>query len=154
MGTQLVSGITTMEVVPVSDVETVFTFACILGGLGIYCYVLSAATSAVSRIDGREESQRQQIEQTDRFLRFKKVPARVRGRISDYLMFINSTASTDGLSFMRLLPLSLQVQLSLALNMACLTRVPILQCCALVTWVAVTVESEHPEDGTLSRDGA
>ena len=41
-------------------------------------------------------------------------------------MFINSTASTDGLSFMRLLPLSLQVQLSLALNMACLTQMPIL----------------------------
>ena len=45
----------------------------------------------------------------DRFLRFKKVPARVRSRISDYLGFIHDASSAEGLNFMPLLPLSLQV---------------------------------------------
>lgn len=116
-----------MEFEPVTDLEMAYTTFCILSGLGIYCYVLSSATAAVSRIDGREQGHRDRLEQIDRFLRFKKVSERVRSRIAHYLEFIHSTASTDGLDFMRMLPVTLQAQLSLALNMNCLTRVPILQ---------------------------
>lgn len=128
-GVSLVSGITVMEFEPVTDLEMAYTIVCVLSGLGIYCYVLSSATAAVTRIDSRDSGHREQLEQIDRFLRFKRVSERVRTRIADFLDFIHTTASTDGLDFMRMLPVTLQAQLSLALNMQCLTRVPILQRC-------------------------
>lgn len=159
-GVSLVSGITVMEFEPATDLEIAYTTACVLSGLGIYCYVLSSATAAVTRIDSRDSGHREQLEQIDRFLRFKRVSERVRTRIADYLDFIHSTASTDGLDFMRMLPVALQAQLSLALNMNCLTRVPILQRCTaevdssvMVALVMKLTTSIHLPQDVVLRQG-
>ena len=107
------------------DVETV-TFACILGGLGICSHVLSAARRRSLRRRSRGEPKAKSSRPIASFAsRRCQLACEGGSRTTDFHQL-------DGIDrrplVMRLLPLSSRCSCR-SLNMACLTRVPILQCC-------------------------
>jgi hypothetical protein len=63
------------DVVPYSPIEVYFSSSMIITGTVMYVTIIGGVTSVVSDINSQQAAKRQQMENTFKYLRMKRVPA-------------------------------------------------------------------------------
>ena len=115
---------------PETALESSLTALFIVAGVCIDCTLIGLVASALSNIDPANRKRQEKLEAITAYMRYKRVPQRLRERMHEYFDYVFSTMSgLDEAKLFQEIPVSLRRQLGLAMNRKLFTHVPLFKFC-------------------------
>ncbi|MDC7232994.1 MAG: ion transporter, partial [Spirochaetales bacterium] len=116
------------DISPSTNLETIFVIIVELIGAGMYGFIIGNIANIIANIDIAKSQYQEKMEKVSTFLRYKKIPADLKDKISDYYDYLwESRRGYDESSILSDLPKPLQTSVSLFLNREIIQKVPIFQ---------------------------
>lgn len=146
------------DILPESFAEVVFTGICSLLSTSVYALTIGSAATSFTELHAPQQARRRRLEQLNEYMRYKRVPVRLQERVNsffDYRSLSLLGVVSDG-DVMSKMPLSLNAQLSIALNQSLFSQVPLFRDCSanlLLAMVSRLVPLIHMPGDLIIRQG-
>jgi len=119
-----------MDIYPETTAETVYSITVCLCGSIMWAFVVAATTSLLAGMDQGAQRARNEAEMMNHFMRFRRVPRRLRLMVNQYQQYRWSCMrGMDEANALATLPASLRLQLHVAFNEKIFSRVPLFRDC-------------------------
>ncbi len=107
-----------------SNAQIIYTVAVMIFGVGMYGYIIGNVATLIANLDVARARYQAKMEEINDFLRTKKVPSGLQGRVRNYYAYLWETQkSVSPISITEELPHTLSMEISLFLNRAILEKV-------------------------------
>jgi len=107
-----------------SNLQVIYTMVVMIFGVGMYGYIIGNVASLIANIDVARANYMKKMEEIGEFMRTKKLPAGLQGRVRDYYSYLWETRkSVSSVSIVEELPHSLSMDILLYINRAILEKV-------------------------------
>lgn len=131
------------DVEPETLAEVALMGACSLLSISVYAVVIGSASTAISNLQAPQLERRRALAPLNDYMRQARVPERLRARVNSFFEYraqsLLGLAESDVLDRM---PVSLSVELSIALNARLFTRVPLFSACEHTLLLAMVARLE------------
>ena len=121
------------DIVPVTDIETLFAIFIMILGAGIYAMIFSNFVSYVSRIDAANSKYSEKMEEIRNQMRYLRLPPELQGRVEQYFEYVwqchKGLLEKDNYFFEEL-PMPLHVECAEFLHMETLGKNPLFRGCS------------------------
>jgi voltage-gated potassium channel len=116
------------DIVPKTNLQTVYTIVAMFLGVGIYGYVIGNVTNLVANIDLAKTHYRENMERLAAFMRYRNIPPTLQRRLRDYYAYLwENRLGYDESTVMADLPDSLRTEVALFLRRDFIERAPLFQ---------------------------
>jgi hypothetical protein len=107
-----------------SNPQIVYTIVVMIFGVGMYGYIIGNVATLIANLDVSRANYQKKMEEINDFLRTKRVPSPLQGRVRNYYAYLWETQkSVTTLSMTEELPHTLSMEILLYLNRAILEKV-------------------------------
>jgi hypothetical protein len=107
-----------------SNLQIIYTLVVMLFGVGMYGYIIGNVASLIANLDVARANYQKRMEEVNDFLRNKRLPSDLQGRVRDYYSYIWETRkSISTVTILDELPHTLAMEVLLFLNRAILEKV-------------------------------
>ena len=107
-----------------SNLQIVYTIGVMVFGVGMYGYIIGNVASLIANLDVARANYQKKMEEINDFLRTKRVPTSLQGRVRNYYAYLWETQkSVSPVSMTEELPHTLAMEILLFLNRAILEKV-------------------------------
>lgn len=127
--------------IPRSMGEAVFTFLTVFLGYLLNAYVIGLFTTALAQMSAAANMERQKRDNIEQYLRYKKIPSKLRKQIQQFYHF---AGFDENESILQDLPITLRLQLDLVINRNLFLKVPFFKNCDM-SQITVMVPRIHRE---------
>jgi voltage-gated potassium channel len=105
------------DIVPKTNLQTVYTMVVMLLGVGVYGYVIGNVTNLVANIDLAKTHYRENMERLAAFMRYRNIPPTLQRRLRDYYAYLwENHLGYDESTVLADLPDSLRTEVALFLR--------------------------------------
>ena len=117
------------DIVPQTNLETLFTCGCIVVGAVFYAIIIGSLSSALSNLDSTNAIRHRKIESIELYMRHAGVPGYLRRAIMGYYDYVwaCSRQNIGDLDLFKELPASLRLRLKVALRHKRVVEIPLFQ---------------------------
>ena len=116
------------DIVPKTNLQTVYTMVVMLLGVGVYGYVIGNVTTLVANMDLAETHYREKMERLAAFMRYRNIPPTLQRRLRDYYAYLwENRLGYDESSVLADLPDSLRTEVAVFLRRDFIERAPLFQ---------------------------
>jgi voltage-gated potassium channel len=107
-----------------SNTQIIYTLGVMLFGVGMYGYIIGNVATLIANLDVARANYQKRMEEVNDFLRNKRVPGDLQGRVRDYYSYVWEThKSISTVTMVDELPHTLAMEVLLFLNRAILEKV-------------------------------
>ena len=118
------------DIVPSTQVETIYTLFCSGGGIFMFAFIVGAASEALSELDSLGQEQRQRIKALQHYMHTRGVSHALARRVLAYQRYVTVLSSGDDVeNSLEHLPTSLHRQLNISINRKLFINVRFLHSC-------------------------
>src|SRR5262249_41072531 len=116
------------DIVPKTNLQTVYTMVVMLLGVGVYGYVIGNVTNLVANIDLAKTHYRENMERLAAFMRYRNIPPTLQRRLRDYYAYLwENHLGYDESTVLADLPDSLRIEVAVFLRRDFIERAPLFQ---------------------------
>jgi voltage-gated potassium channel len=116
------------DIVPKTNLQTVYTMVVMLLGVGVYGYVIGNVTTLVANMDLAKTHYREKMERLAAFMRYRNIPPTLQRRLRDYYAYLwENRLGYDESSVLADLPDSLRTEVAVFLRRDFIERAPLFQ---------------------------
>jgi Cyclic nucleotide-binding domain/Ion channel len=116
------------DIVPKTNLQTVYTMVVMLLGVGVYGYVIGNVTNLVANIDLAKTHYREKMERLAAFMRYRNIPPTLQRRLRDYHAYLwENRLGYDESTILAELPDSLRTEVALFLRRDFIEHAPLFQ---------------------------
>ena len=116
------------DIVPKTNLQTVYTMVVMLLGVGVYGYVIGNVTNLVANIDLAKTHYRENMERLAAFMRYRNIPPALQRRLNDYYAYLwENRLGYDESAVLADLPDSLRIEVAIFLRRDFIERTPLFQ---------------------------
>jgi hypothetical protein len=116
------------DIVPKTNLQTVYTMVVMLLGVGVYGYVIGNVTNLVANIDLAKSHYRENMERLAAFMRYRNIPPALQRRLNDYYAYLwENRLGYDESTVLADLPDSLRIEVAVFLRRDFIERAPLFQ---------------------------
>lgn len=116
------------DIVPKTNLQTVYTMVVMLLGVGVYGYVIGNVTNLVANIDLAKTHYREKMERLAAFMRYRNIPPTLQRRLRDYYAYLwENHLGYDESTVLADLPDSLRTEVALFLRRDFIEHAPLFQ---------------------------
>jgi voltage-gated potassium channel len=114
------------DIVPKTNLQTVYAMVVMLLGVGVYGYVIGNVTSLVANIDLAKRHYLEKMERLAAFMRYRNIPPILQRRLRDYYAYLwENRLGYDESSVLADLPDSLRIEVALFLKRDFIEHAPL-----------------------------
>ena len=114
------------DIVPKTNLQTVYAMVVMLLGVGVYGYVIGNVTNLVANIDLAKTHYRENMERLAAFMRYRNIPPALQRRLSDYYAYLwENRLGYDESTVLADLPDSLRIEVAVFLRRDFIERAPL-----------------------------
>jgi voltage-gated potassium channel len=116
------------DIVPKTNLQTVYAMVVMLLGVGVYGYVIGNVTNLVANIDLAKTHYRENMERLAAFMRYRNIPPTLQRRLRDYYAYLwENRLGYDESTILADLPESLRTEVALFLRRDFIEHAPLFQ---------------------------
>jgi Cyclic nucleotide-binding domain/Ion transport protein len=116
------------DIVPKTNLQTVYNMVVMLLGVGVYGYVIGNVTNLVANMDLAKTHYREKMERLGAFMRYRNIPPILQRRLRDYHAYLwENRLGYDESSVLADLPDSLRTEVAVFLRRDFIERAPLFQ---------------------------
>ena len=116
------------DIVPKTNLQTVYTMVVMLLGVGVYGYVIGNVTTLVANMDLAKTHYREKMERLAAFMRYRNIPPTLQRRLRDYYAYLwENRLGYDESSVLADLPDSLRTEVAVFLRRDFIEHAPLFQ---------------------------
>jgi hypothetical protein len=116
------------DIVPKTNLQTVYTMVVMLLGVGVYGYVIGNVTNLVANIDLAKTHYRENMERLAAFMKYRNIPPTLQRRLRDYYAYLwENRLGYDESTVLADLPESLRTEVAVFLRRDFIERAPLFQ---------------------------
>ena len=116
------------DIVPKTNLQTVYTMVVMLLGVGVYGYVIGNVTTLVANMDLAKTHYREKMERLAAFMRYRNIPPTLQRRLRDYYAYLwENRLGYDESTVLADLPESLRTEVAVFLRRDFIERAPLFQ---------------------------
>jgi voltage-gated potassium channel len=113
------------DVTPSTNVQTLYSIAIMLLGVGVYGYIIGSITSIFAKKDPAEVHYQENMDKLTAFMKYRNIPSSLRLRIREYYRYLwEKRLGYDESTVMTSLPPSLRAEISLYFIRDIIEKVP------------------------------
>jgi voltage-gated potassium channel len=114
------------DIVPKTNLQTVYAMVVMLLGVGVYGYVIGNVTNLVANIDLAKTHYRENMERLAAFMRYRNIPPTLQRRLRDYHAYLwENRLGYDESTVLADLPDSLRTEVAVFLRRDFIERAPL-----------------------------
>lgn len=116
------------DVLPTTDAQKLYTTIVMLLGIGVYAFIIGNIATILTNLDPARALYLQRLERIDAFMRYRRLPRRLRHRIRSYYQYLwIHRVGYDESEVLRKLPPHLRTEVAMYLKKDLIENVPLFQ---------------------------